>query len=94
MEDHVKRWSLPGGGERVAKEYWKQLSVSSDPLDWEIYTTARQIFMARLQQYCMASTTRNTESWRGECSTGSFRWVFVGPPTYDNDSFIFAPAER
>ena len=51
MEDHIKRGSLPGGGERVAKEYWKQLSVSSDPLDWEIYTTARQIFMARLQQF-------------------------------------------
>ena len=51
MEDHAKRGSLPGGGERAAKEHWEQLSVSSDPLDWEIYTTARQIFMARLQQY-------------------------------------------
>lgn len=28
---------LIGGGERVSKEYWKQIKPGDDPLDWQIW---------------------------------------------------------
>eukprot|EP00041_Stephanoeca_diplocostata_P023968 m.599112 g.599112 ORF g.599112 m.599112 type:complete len:469 (+) comp22423_c0_seq35:254-1660(+) len=48
--DH-KKHPLPGGGVRVSKDYWQRLSPSVDPLDWEIYTMAKSLFLARLQHY-------------------------------------------
>eukprot|EP00040_Diaphanoeca_grandis_P006728 m.38441 g.38441 ORF g.38441 m.38441 type:complete len:456 (+) comp17917_c0_seq1:220-1587(+) len=50
MEDQVHR-ALPGGGERVGRDEWTTLLPSVDPLDFELWTIAQDIFMARLQEY-------------------------------------------
>ena len=31
--------------------YWSKILPSDDPLDWELYQTAKELFSARLQLY-------------------------------------------
>ena len=42
---------LIGGGERVSRDYWKQIQPGDDPLDWQVWTLAKEIFHANLQRY-------------------------------------------
>jgi hypothetical protein len=46
---------LPGGGKRVPSEAWKQVSVDSDPNDWELYQTAVTLFIDRLKSVGLLS---------------------------------------
>lgn len=49
-QDH-HRHELPGGGTRVPSRYALTLDAAVDPMDQVLYQMAKQIFLARLQQY-------------------------------------------
>jgi hypothetical protein len=42
---------LPGGGERVVPEAWRDIDPLDDPMDTRLYAFARGLFIRRLDQY-------------------------------------------
>lgn len=42
---------LPGGGERVHSDSWKEVPVGADKYDWEIYVEVVKTFAQRLQNH-------------------------------------------
>lgn len=50
---HNQDGPLPGIGERVHPNHWKKIPLDWDPIDWRIYSIAREVFVSRLRKYGM-----------------------------------------
>ena len=42
---------LPGGGDRVPPESWRDISLADDPSDARLFTFARDLFVRRMRRY-------------------------------------------
>ena len=42
---------LPGGGERVPPEAWRDIKPTDDPMDMRLFAFAREIFIRRLRRH-------------------------------------------